>query len=359
MSRRILWCSEFIKKTGDRSCRRLMDIKLVSLSLANVQWLLVALLWIFSVIYGQPTGSNRQGSSSSGKTFDDTPIQTRPTRVDTFYDEWQSSSLTAGAVTIGSRELNCTACKCGNKETGAKIVGGMTAPENKYSWMAALYYNNKFICGGSLITDRYVITAAHCVFRTDPARFRIQFLVHNRTNPTSSSVERSVKSIKSFFYNILTNNNDLALLELMFPVNVGDQLVPICLPPANDKLYEGKMAVVTGWGKTAVGGLAATLQELPVPILTNTACRKAGYWGFQITNKMLCAGYLEGGRDSCQGDSGGPLQIFNNDTRRYELAGVVSWGRACAQKNYPGVYTRISKFLRWIGNKVKDSCICN
>ncbi|XP_058443796.1 trypsin-4-like [Malaya genurostris] len=289
---------------------------------------------------------------------------TLPDSTTDSFDETTFESTTYGETETeevpSSRVLNCTECKCGNAEPLEKIVGGSMAKENAYPWMAALYYNNRFTCGGSLVTDRYILTAAHCVVRLTPARFRVQLLVHNRTQPTTNSVERSVKSIKTFFFNSLSNNNDIGLLELMFPVTIsGDRLVPICLPPANDNLFEGKMAIVTGWGKTALGGLSDTLQELHVPVLSNTNCRRSGYWAFRITNKMVCAGFIEGGRDSCQGDSGGPLQIFNNETRRYELVGIVSWGRACAQKNYPGVYTRVSRFLRWINNNVKDSCVCH
>ncbi|EDS31641.1 oviductin [Culex quinquefasciatus] len=217
--------------------------------------------------------------------------------------EWVTESLEEpkNELPYSARELNCTQCKCGNAEIQGKIVGGVVSRENAYSWMAALYYNNRFTCGGSLVSDRYILTAAHCAIRQDPARFRVQLLVHNRTKPTSNSVERSVKSIRTFFFNGLSNNNDIALLEMTFPVAISaDRLVPICLPADTDAAYEGKMAVVTGWGKTAGGGLSATLQELKVPILANRACRRAGYWAIQITNKMICAGYVEGGRDSCQ-----------------------------------------------------------
>ncbi|XP_019534012.3 serine protease hepsin [Aedes albopictus] len=305
-------------------------------------------------------------ASIEERTDDGETIQTESTSL---YDTTGTTDVTESWTTdttldelepnFSFRQLNCTACKCGNRDSLGKIVGGSPTKENAYPWMAALYYNNRFTCGGSLVTDRYILTAAHCVFLQSPARFRVQLLVYNRTQPTTNSVERSVKAIKTFFYSGLTNNNDIALMELTFPVTISeDRLVPICLPQPSDALYDGKMAVVTGWGKTAHGGLSATLQELKVPILTNAKCRRAGYWAFQITGKMLCAGYIEGGRDSCQGDSGGPLQVYNNETHRYELVGIVSWGRACAQKNYPGVYTRVNKFLRWIKNNVKDSCIC-
>ncbi|XP_055616515.1 trypsin-like [Toxorhynchites rutilus septentrionalis] len=258
------------------------------------------------------------------------------------------------------RVLNCTQCECGRTESVGKIVGGKVTEESHYPWMAALYYNNRFTCGGSLVSDRYVLTAAHCVYRLMPARFRVQLLVHNRSKPTTKSVERSVKAIRTIFYNSVLNNNDIALLELTFPVSISsERLVPVCLPQPNDNTYEGKTGIVTGWGRTAAGVLSDTLQELRVPILSNARCRRLGYWSFQITNKMLCAGYVQGGRDSCQGDSGGPLHVYNNQTKRHEIVGVVSWGRGCAESNYPGVYARVNKFQRWIKNTIRDSCTCN
>ncbi|XP_053674102.1 trypsin-like [Anopheles nili] len=254
---------------------------------------------------------------------------------------------------------NCTPCKCGLEEPiNERIVGGTPVEGNGFSWMAALYYDNKFGCGGSLISDRYVITAAHCTTKPDRALFRVQFGVHDRSKPTGSSIERSVKRILTNWYNAFNNNNDIALLELTYPVAISDNVMPICLPRASET-YEGSRGVVTGWGRTKTGGgLSGTLQQTEVPILTNRECRRAGYWAFQITGKMICAGLLEGGKDSCQGDSGGPLQVLNKKTNHYELVGVVSWGRACAQKNFPGVYTRVSQYLNWINRNIKDSCVC-
>uniref|UniRef100_A0A182N9U9 Peptidase S1 domain-containing protein n=1 Tax=Anopheles dirus TaxID=7168 RepID=A0A182N9U9_9DIPT len=255
---------------------------------------------------------------------------------------------------------NCTPCKCGSLDPGVeRIVGGNPVAGHNFSWMAALYYDNKFCCGGSLLSDRYVITAAHCSTKPDRALFRVQFGVNDRSKPTTMSIERSVKRILTNWYNAFNNNNDIALLELTYPVAISDRVMPICLPQATE-MYEGHRGVVTGWGRTkAGGGLSDTLRQTDVPILTNRECRRAGYWAFQITNKMICAGFLEGGKDSCQGDSGGPLQVLNTKSNQYELVGVVSWGRACAQKNFPGVYTRVSQYLHWINRNIKDSCLCS
>ncbi len=131
----------------------------------------------------------------------------------------------------------------------------------------------------------------------------------------------------------------------MLPIS-GAHLVPADVGP-----LVGVTATVTGWGNRLPNGqdYPAALQEVEVPIQSNADCRQAYPGG--ITDNMLCAGLPEGGKDSCQGDSGGPLVVFSAARSRWELAGIVSWGLGCAAPGLPGVYTRVSRFHRWIADE--------
>ncbi|XP_058839014.1 transmembrane protease serine 9-like [Topomyia yanbarensis] len=255
---------------------------------------------------------------------------------------------------------NCQECTCGVNANTSRIIGGKEAPEHKYPWMVALYYKNKFICGGSLINELYVLTAAHCVFNTDRNLFSIKFLLHDRRIPGPESFERRVSYIMTnWFLNALVFiTNDVALLKLNETVQLGDFLYPVCLPPEGPT-YAGYDAIVTGWGKLADGSFPRKLQELTVPILSYEDCRnQSGYYGFQINDHMLCAGVPEGGKDSCQGDSGGPLHVVDSASGKYIIAGVVSYGFGCARPRYPGIYARVNRFLSWIKFNTRDACQC-
>jgi len=152
-----------------------------------------------------------------------------------------------------------------------------------------------------------------------------------------------------------TFENDLALLRFHEPVVFQPNIVPVCIPQEDQDLV-GETAWVTGWGRLYEDGpLPSVLQEVPLPIINNTQCEnmyeKAGYRE-HIPNIFICAGYREGGRDSCEGDSGGPMSVMGQDGR-YRLQGIISWGIGCAEKNQPGVYTRISKFAEWINQIIQ------
>ncbi|XP_035901879.1 trypsin-1-like [Anopheles stephensi] len=255
---------------------------------------------------------------------------------------------------------NCPPCSCGTNTNNSKIVGGHEAEIGRYPWMAALYYNNRFICGGSLINDRYVLTAAHCVFGSDRSRFRVKLLMHDRAVPKEDSFERKVSYIMTnWFVNVLVFiTNDVALLKLSEPVPLGDTIVPVCLPPEGNT-YAGQEGIVTGWGKLGDGTFPMRLQEVHVPILGNEDCHnQTRYFRFQINDRMMCAGIPEGGKDSCQGDSGGPMHVFDAEANRFVIAGVVSWGFGCAQPRFPGIYARVNRFISWINFNTRDACTC-
>uniref|UniRef100_A0A8B9LNS3 trypsin n=1 Tax=Astyanax mexicanus TaxID=7994 RepID=A0A8B9LNS3_ASTMX len=136
------------------------------------------------------------------------------------------------------------------------------------------------------------------------------------------------------------------LMKLAHPVTVNQFVKPVALPSRCPT--PGEMCVVSGWGNIYSDSVfnPFNLQCLDIPIISHEVCERS-YPG-QITNNMVCAGYLEGGKDSCQGDSGGPLVCSG------ALQGIVSWGYGCAQPNYPGVYTKVCSLLPWINEILKN-----
>jgi secreted trypsin-like serine protease len=244
---------------------------------------------------------------------------------------------------------------------GPDIVGGQDADPGEWPWQVALVqrgagpYDGQF-CGGTLIARDWVLTAAHCVDFLAPAEYEIVAGIHNLEEPDPGyrrvAVERVVVHPGWYGY-----DHDLALLQLAEPIDErpGDgatlpirhvELVPSVV---GDLAY--RSSIVTGWGNTlgqpSPGGFEfpAVLQEVELPIMSNALC-SAFY--FDITDTLLCAGVIKGGKDSCQGDSGGPLVVFDETLGVWQQAGIVSSGRGCAQQGSPGVYTRVSSYVEWI-----------
>ncbi|XP_055697478.1 transmembrane protease serine 9-like [Phlebotomus papatasi] len=254
-------------------------------------------------------------------------------------------------------------CRCGERNDASRIVGGQAAGVNEFPWMARLSYFNRFYCGGMLINDRYVLTAAHCVKGFMWFMIRVTFGEHDRCNETFRPETRFVLRAIVNDFSFTNFNNDIALLRLNDRVPITDFIRPICLPSpkASDASYIGRKAIATGWGTLKEEGKpSCILQEVEVPVISNDRCvSETNYTKKMITDNMLCAGYPGvGQKDSCQGDSGGPLAMQRED-KRYELIGIVSWGNGCARPNYPGVYTRVTRFVEWIRANSYDGCFCN
>uniref|UniRef100_A0A8C2C9Y7 Suppression of tumorigenicity 14a n=1 Tax=Cyprinus carpio TaxID=7962 RepID=A0A8C2C9Y7_CYPCA len=253
----------------------------------------------------------------------------------------------------GSDESNCN---CGKKAyTKSRIVGGQDADVSEFPWQVSLHVKNTpHVCGASIISEQWLVTAAHCVQDdakikySQPGTWEAYLGLHTQKEKPKSTKRLIKQIIPHKNYNSYTYDNDIALMELDSPVTFSETIRPICLPAATDVYPAGETVTISGWGATREGGGGATvLQKANVRIINSTVCDEL--MSGQITSRMTCAGVLSGGVDACQGDSGGPMSIFSNE--RMYLAGVVSWGDGCARRNKPGIYTNVPKFRAWIKEK--------
>lgn len=235
------------------------------------------------------------------------------------------------------------------KMQGGKIAGGMETEAKEYPWMAALITRRNStspFCGGTLVSDRHVLSAAHCT-----TRIKIQDLWIRLGEYSFESVwETRAKSFRASEirihsdFNTATYENDIALIKLLRPTTFSSYVWPICLPSANDDLFDGRNAVVIGYGSSSFGGPASpVLMEVTVPVIRNSLCQTK--YVHRISDTVLCAGAPNA--DSCQGDSGGPLMI-QLQNQRWIVIGIVSWGIRCGDPKHPGIYTRVNKYVEWI-----------
>lgn len=288
----------------------------------------------------------------------------RPTKKPTQKPTYPSyPTTTSKPPTTSTAEPETSAFgKCGTKNGVSadqeRIVGGQNSSPNEWPWVVVLFNKGKQFCGGSLIDNIHVLTAAHCVARMtswDVAGLTAHLGDHNiRTSFEVQHVERRIKRlVRHRGFEFSTLHNDVAVLTLDKPVTFTREIRPICLPSGSyQKSYTGQVATVAGWGSLRENGpQPSVLQKVSIPIWSNLDCaRKYGRAApGGIIESMLCAG--QAARDSCSGDSGGPLMISEGGS--WTQVGIVSWGIGCGKGQYPGVYTRVSAFLPWITKNLK------
>ncbi|XP_030582099.1 chymotrypsin A-like [Archocentrus centrarchus] len=229
----------------------------------------------------------------------------------------------------------------------ARIVNGEEAVPHSWPWQVSLQdYTGWHFCGGSLINEYWVVTAAHCDVSSSD---RVILGEHDRSSNTENIQTMTVGRVfKHPNYNGFTINNDILLVKLATPAQLGTRVSPVCVAETTDNYPGGLKCVTTGWGLTRynAANTPPRLQQAALPLLTNDECRN--YWGSKISDVMICAG--ASGASSCMGDSGGPLVCQNSGV--WTLVGIVSWGSGTCSTSMPGVYARVTKLRAWIDQTI-------
>uniref|UniRef100_UPI00398E87EB serine protease 55-like n=1 Tax=Pristiophorus japonicus TaxID=55135 RepID=UPI00398E87EB len=275
------------------------------------------------------------------------------------------------------------------KRLESQIIGGGDAKPGTWPWQVSLRKRMNHICGGSILNQWLVLTAAHCM-----KHFRAALIsVETGSVELGHSAARTHKVTEILIheaYNHSTFDNDIAILLLKTPIRYDSDQMPVILPPSDQfNLANWAPCFVIGWGLTHHENTPLILQEVEVELVEWANCQK---WVPDITRNMLCAGFEEGGRDACQmqtgplsipsnfpsvfrlpsqllaapgpltvvrlmlewlvfvlqGDSGGPLMCKGKDSEAWIQIGIVSWGKGCGQSQSPGVYTLLSNYIDWL-----------
>ncbi|XP_071978921.1 serine protease 27-like [Engystomops pustulosus] len=264
--------------------------------------------------------------------------------------------------------LGAVACVLLARSTAAsndlnRIYGGTNSKEGEWPWQVSVQGNGSHFCGGSVISNQWVLSAAHCFDgNTDPTFIRVVLGMYQLDNPTSYEISSTVEQIilHPDFVKI-GDKGDIALMKLSSPVNYNQYIQAIRLPDEASSFPCGYFCWTTGWGATENGSSPTNgiLQKVSVPLMNYKTCDQMYHVSSAenastvlVHDYEICAGYVDGKKDSCPGDSGGPLAC--NIQGAWYQAGVVSWGEGCGTPLRPGVYSLLPVYQRWIQQYVPN-----
>jgi secreted trypsin-like serine protease len=242
-----------------------------------------------------------------------------------------------------------------------RIVGGEESTPSQWPYAVSLKYNGTHFCGGTLIAQRWVLTAAHCMYDSQDAPLQLANLTATvgeydlSSSPATSSSALEQKFIHPD-YDLNSQINDIALLKLATATD-NEAVIMVDMPSTNEFITQEYPVTAIGWGSTVgydsgqpvVPIYPDILNEVEVFLYTDEQCEYVLGTNFQ-SEVMICAGLPEGGKDTCQGDSGGPLMV--NSNYGWQQIGITSWGYGCAAPDSPGVYTRLALYNDWLNKTI-------
>lgn len=268
---------------------------------------------------------------------------------------------------------------CGRQQVAyrePRIVGGNNTYEGEFPWAVSIQRHGNHHCGGVIVGHRWILTAAHCVRSQLVGNLIVRTGGHTLTrsiNSISGHLEKDfpveqiiIHDDFSRYDNLTssqmkssanTNNADIALLKLKQEISWNEHAWPVCFPSREAGNFSGHDAIVIGWGKLNEKSeeFSNELQKVKLTIIDNKVCqnwfRQAGR-DMPIDDRIICAGFKNGGKDACHGDSGGPLLSRTNG--QYVVVGVVSTGIGCARPLLPGLYSRVSSYIGWLERHIAN-----
>lgn len=270
-------------------------------------------------------------------------------------------SVIAAALVTGvvARSNATAACGATGRSVGTQIVNGDDASNCEWKWQVGFTSSSSKTaqpwCGGSLVSEEWVLSAAHCA---STANF---YVVAGQWNVRSVSGKEQVRAaaqvIQHPSYNQNTMTHDFVMIKVDAPFSFTDCVGSVCLPTS--AVAAGASCWISGWGTlSSGGGQPKIMQEGQVNIISNSDCvNKYAYTSSDIDSSMLCAQGKKDGKivDACQGDSGGPLVCASGGT--YTIHGATSWGYGCAGATYPGIWAKVSTVTSWIDDVMDGSYV--